>query len=79
LKRLVLNYFEKEVTCDKLFVVKITKFIMPIFEATSCFIRRGWQHLSFLEQKKHACLELQKDVDCREAAGCVATGKAYVF
>ncbi len=52
---------------------------MPIFEATSCFIRRGWQHLSFLEQKKHACLELQKDVDCREAAGCVATGKAYVF
>lgn len=31
---------------------------------TSCFIRRGFQHLSFLTEKRHACLELQKDVDC---------------
>jgi hypothetical protein len=29
---------------------------------TSCFIRRCFQHLEFLEENKHSCLELQKDV-----------------
>jgi predicted GIY-YIG superfamily endonuclease len=30
---------------------------------TSCFIRRCYQHLSFLKEKKHSCIELQKDVN----------------
>ena len=30
---------------------------------TSCFLRRCYQHLELLEQRKHSCLELQKDVD----------------
>lgn len=31
---------------------------------TSCFIRRGFQHLSFLKERQHPCLKLQKNVDC---------------
>lgn len=34
------------------------------FGQTSCFIRRCFQHLSFLEEKKHPCFELQKDFNC---------------
>ena len=30
---------------------------------TSCFIRRGFQHLSFFKKRHHSCLELQKDVE----------------
>ena len=30
---------------------------------TSCFIRRGSQHLALLTEKQHPCLELQKEVD----------------
>nr|YP_009367890.1 putative GIY-YIG homing endonuclease [Hazenia capsulata]ARK14897.1 putative GIY-YIG homing endonuclease [Hazenia capsulata] len=33
------------------------------FGQTSCFIRRGFQHLSLLQKSQHSCLELQKDVD----------------
>jgi group I intron endonuclease len=31
---------------------------------TSCFIRRCFQHLSFLKERQHPCLKLQKDFDC---------------
>ena len=30
---------------------------------TSCFIRRCFQHLSYLKESRHSCFELQKDVD----------------
>nr|YP_636223.1 putative site-specific DNA endonuclease [Tupiella akineta]AAV80646.1 putative site-specific DNA endonuclease [Tupiella akineta] len=30
---------------------------------TSCFIRRGFQHLDFLKEGEHSCLDLQKDVN----------------
>ena len=59
--QLSLNLFEfRKGGVYKIICIKNNKIY---FGQTSCFLRRCFQHLSFLKESQHACLELQKDVD----------------
>ena len=56
-----MNLFEfKDGGIYKIICIKNNK---VYYGQTDCFVRRCFQHLKLFKDKKHSCLELQKDIN----------------